>query len=218
MKAQIRILPAPFFVLAMGWALWLQCCVFAAGPETATSQAEAVVGKPAPPFALTDTSGKSHSLASYKGKFVVLEWINFGCPFVAKHYDSGNMQKLQKAYTGKGVVWLSINSSAPGKQGNMPPDQVNNRLTEKGAAPSAYLLDSDGKVGRTYGAKTTPAMYIIDTTGVLIYAGAIDDKASTDRADVASAKNYVQAALDQAMAGKPVAIAGTRSYGCSVKY
>jgi hypothetical protein len=149
---------------------------------------------------------------------VVLEWVNYDCPFVKKHYGSGNLPKLQKAYTGKGVVWLTINSSAPGKQGNFTSAEIESRSKAAGAAFSAYLLDSDGTVGRAYGAKTTPHMYVIDPAGKLVYAGGIDDKPSTDVADIASAKNFVSAALDEGMAGKAISVATSTPYGCSVKY
>lgn len=184
----------------------------------ATAQAEVTTGQSAPDFSLTDSNGQTHSLSQYKGKYVVLEWLNHDCPFVVKHYGSGNMQALQKEYTAKDVTWLSINSSAPGKEGNKPPAQTNQLTQDKGAAPTAVLLDENGAVGKTYGAKTTPHMFIIDPAGVLIYQGAIDSKASFDQADIASAKNYVKAALDEAMAGQPVSDASTKSYGCSVKY
>jgi len=184
----------------------------------ATVKAAAVVGQPAPEFTLVDSNGAKHSLSAHKGKVVVLEWVNFECPFVGKHYGSGNMQKLQKAYAGKGVVWLSINSSAEGKQGYFPPQKINALMKERSAAPTAYLIDTDGTVGRAYGAKTTPHMYIVDPKGTLIYAGGIDDTPSTDQADIATAKNFVQAALDEALAGKPVSTATSTPYGCSVKY
>lgn len=186
--------------------------------QSAAAQTQAVAGKPAPDFSLQDSKGKKHALSDYKGKLVVLEWVNYGCPFVKKHYESRNMQRLQKNYTGKGVIWLSVNSSANGKQGSMTPDEVNKALKEKGAAPTAYLFDADGTVGRAYGAKTTPHMFVIDQEGVLVYSGAIDDKVSTEISDVAGAKNYVAAALDEALAGKPISVASTKSYGCSVKY
>jgi hypothetical protein len=178
----------------------------------------ATVGQPAPNFTLTDSQGAKHDLSSLKGKFVVLEWVNYECPFVQKHYGSGNMQKLQKAYTGKGVVWLSVNSSAPGKQGNYEPADINAKVKASGASPSAYLIDADGTVGKTYGAKTTPHMYVIDAKGTLVYAGGIDDKPSTDQSHIATAKNFVAAALDEAMSGKPVTTASSRPYGCGVKY
>jgi hypothetical protein len=184
----------------------------------ASARTVATVGQAAPAFTLTDTNGKTHSLGDYKGKYVVLEWVNFECPFVGKHYGSGNMQKLQKTYMAKDVVWLSINSSAPGKQGNFPSTKVNALMKEKNAAPTAYLLDADGTVGRAYGAKTTPHMYVIDPAGTLLYAGGIDDKPSTDLADIPTAKNYLSAALDEVLAGKPVSRTSSPPYGCSVKY
>lgn len=181
-------------------------------------RAEVVTGEPAPDFTLTDTNGQSHALSAFKGKFVVLEWLNHDCPFVKKHYDGGNMQSLQKEYTAKDVVWLSINSSAEGKEGNYPADKTNALTAEKGAAPTAVLLDGDGTVGKLYGAKTTPHMYVVNPEGVLIYQGAIDSKASADAEDIPTSTNYVKAALDEAMAGKPVSEGSTKSYGCSVKY
>ena len=176
------------------------------------------VGHKVPDFTLTDSNGIPHSLSEYKGKFVVLEWTNYDCPFTKKHYESGNIQKLQKTYTEKGVIWLSINSSAPGKQGNFTPEEINQKIKERNASPTAYLLDTKGSVGRVYGAKTTPHMFIVDPQGMLIYKGGIDDKPSTDQADIATANNYVSAALDEAMNGQPVTDASTDSYGCSVKY
>jgi peroxiredoxin len=189
--------------------------------DTATAQiadSNALVGKPAPDFSLKDTQGKQHALKDYKGKLVVLEWVNFDCPFVKKHYSSNNMQNLQKAYTGKGVVWLSINSSAPGKQGNYAADKINEMIKERNATPTAYLLDADGTVGRAYGARTTPDMYVIDPAGVLIYAGAIDNRPSTDAEDIKGSQNYVKATLDQALKGKKAKLLSTKAYGCSVKY
>lgn len=189
-----------------------------AAESTGLKEAAALVGKPAPDFLLPDSNGKNVSLGDYKGHFVVLEWINYDCPFVQKHYASGNMQHLQEKYTAKGVVWLNINSSAAGRPGNYPPAKINELQKEHKAHSTAYLMDESGKVGRMYGARSTPAMYVIDKAGNVVYAGAIDDKASTDEADIKNAKNYVEEALDAAMAGKPVAIAWTKSYGCSVKY
>jgi peroxiredoxin len=183
-----------------------------------TALAAPEVGQPAPAFTLTDSNGQSHNLADFKGKFVVLEWLNHGCPFVKKHYDSNNMQKLQKEYTGKDVVWLSIVSSAPGKQGHMSPEETNKAKEEKGSAPTAVLLDEDGTVGKLYDAKVTPALYVINPEGNLIYAGAIDDTKSVDAADVEGATNYVKQALDEALAGQPVSTSKTEAYGCSVKY
>jgi peroxiredoxin len=175
-------------------------------------------GAEAPNFSLTDTRGKTHSLSDFKGKHVVLEWVNHGCPFVKKHYDSDNMQKLQKEFTGKGVIWLSVCSSAPGKQGHMSADEWNEAEKEKGAAPTAVLLDADGKVGQMYGAKTTPHMFVINSEGKIVYDGAIDSIKSANAADVPKAANYVRAALEESMAGKPVVTVSTKPYGCSVKY
>ncbi len=182
------------------------------------AMANVKTGGPAPDFTLSDTGGKSHSLSGFKGKFVVLEWLNHDCPFVQKHYGSGNMQSLQKEFTGNGVIWLSINSSSEGQQGQYSPQEADELTRQTGAAPTAVLLDSDGKVGRRYGARTTPHMFIINPDGVLIYQGAIDDKASTDPEDIPDSKNYVKAALSEAMSGQPVTTPTTKSYGCSVKY
>ena len=183
-----------------------------------TALAAPQTGQPAPDFTLADSTGKSHKLSDFKGKFVVLEWLNHGCPFVVKHYGSGNMQKLQKEYTGKDVVWLSIVSSAPGKQGHMSPEDTSKAKEEKGSAATAVLLDEDGKVGRLYNAKVTPELYVINPEGVLVYMGAIDSVKSVDAADIAGAKNYVMQALDEALAGKEVSEPVTTAYGCSVKY
>ncbi|UCC40481.1 MAG: thioredoxin family protein [Candidatus Aminicenantes bacterium] len=183
-----------------------------------TQATEAVVGKPASNFTATDSNGKSHSLSDYKGKVVVLEWLNHGCPYVKKHYNSGNMQKLQKTYTEKGIIWFSIISSAPGKQGYSTPEEANEVIKQKQASPTALLLDPDGIVGKLYGAKTTPHMYIIDSDGVLVYNGGIDDIRSSSVDDIAKAKNYVTLALDELLAGKEVSIKTSRPYGCSVKY
>jgi peroxiredoxin len=176
------------------------------------------IGKTSPNFTLPDTNGKEWSLANFKGKYVVLEWYNPDCPFVGKHYRSRNMQGLQKEFTSKGVVWLSIDSSAPGEEGNYPPGKLNEISARDGAARTALLLDPEGKVGRLYGAKTTPDMYIINPTGILVYKGAIDNKRSTDPADVKTATNYVKSALQAVMTGKTVTTTDTRPYGCSVKY
>lgn len=179
---------------------------------------KAKIDEPAPDFTLTDSNGNEHSLSDFKGKYVVLEWINFGCPFVKKHYNSGNMQELQKKYTGKDVVWLSICSSAEGKQGYFEDAEINEQLNEKNAAMTAYLIDESGEVGHMYNAKTTPHMYIINPEGVLVYAGGIDDKPSTDEDDIETAKNYVSTALDALMSGNEVTNKVTKPYGCSVKY
>ena len=184
---------------------------------TASAFAAAVVGQPAPAFTATDLAGKPVSLADYKGKTVVLEWHNFGCPFVQKHYKSGNMQALQKKYGGD-VVWLSVNSTNAGHQDYMEPAKLTNALSDFGAAPTRFVMDEPGKIGLAYGAKVTPHMYIIDPSGKVVYNGAIDDKRSTDVADVKTAKNFVVAALDELKAGKPVSNASNAPYGCTVKY
>jgi peroxiredoxin len=184
----------------------------------ARAEEEAPIGAPAPGFTLPNAKGGTTGLADAKGKFVVLEWINHDCPFVRKHYDSGNMQKLQRDYTAKGAVWYSVCSSAPGKQGYLTPAQWQERLVKEKAVPTAMLLDADGKVGRLYGAKTTPHLFVIDPAGKLVYRGAIDDKPSVKIEDVATARAYLVEALDAAMAGKPVPTAATQPYGCSVKY
>src|SRR4051794_35077766 len=182
------------------------------------AMAEPKPGDQAPDFTGTDSNGKTHKLSDFKGKYVVLEWTNSGCPFTVKHYVNGNMQKLQKDWTGKGVTWLTVLSSAPGKQGYKTAAEENSYLKEKNASPTAVLLDPSGEIGHLYGAKTTPHMFVIDPNGKVVYAGAIDDKPSTDEGDNASARNYVTAALSEAMAGKPVSQANTTPYGCSVKY
>jgi peroxiredoxin len=182
------------------------------------SRAEVQVGSTAPDFSLTDTHGRTHRLSEYRGKIVVLEWYNPDCPFVGKHYRSGNMQQLQKEYTAKGVVWLTVDSSAAGEQGNYPAETLNQISNKVGAVRTALLLDPDGNVGHAYGAKTTPDMYIIDSKGSLVYRGAIDNKRSTNEADVKTATNYVRQALDAVLAGKSVPVSATQPYGCTVKY
>jgi len=176
------------------------------------------VGEKAPDFTATDSNGKVHRLLDYAGKFVVLEWHNNGCPYTRKHYDSGNMEKLQREWTERGVIWLTVISSSPGKQGYVTAEQENEYLKKMNAAPTAALLDPAGQLGRLYGAKTTPHMFIVDREGTLIYNGAIDDRPTSDTADIPGARNYVSLALEEAMAGKPVSEATTRPYGCSVKY
>jgi peroxiredoxin len=175
-------------------------------------------GEPAPQFTATASNGKSVRLADYRGKYVVLEWHNNGCPYVGKHYKSGNMQKLQKEWTGRGVVWLTILSSAPGEQGYMTANEENDYITKVQAAPTAALLDPTGQIGHLYDAKTSPQMVVINPQGVVIYDGAIDDKPTTDLEDVPTATNYVNLALEQSIAGKQVETPTTRPYGCSVKY
>ena len=176
------------------------------------------VGDPAPDFTGTDSHGQSHKLSDYRGKFVVLEWHNNGCPYTKKHYESGNMQRLQKEWTGKGVVWFTVISSSPGTQGYVTADEENAYLGKMHAVPSAAILDANGAIGHAYGAKTTPHMFIINPQGQVIYNGAIDDRPTSDVSDINGAKNYVSEALQEAMAGQQVAVASTRPYGCSVKY
>lgn len=179
---------------------------------------KAEIDKKAPEFTLTDVNGKTHKLSDYKGKIVVLEWINYDCPFVKKHYDSKNMQKIQEEYTKKGIVWLAICSSAPEKQGNYSKEEIKKRIKETGSKMSAYLIDEDGKIGRMYDAKVTPHMYIINKDGVLVYMGAIDSIKSTDKEDIAKAENYVKSALNELLNGKIPTTKVTQPYGCSVKY
>ena len=185
----------------------------AIGPITAAKP-----GLPAPAFSAPDISGRTVSLGDYAGKIVILEWTNDGCPFVGKHYDSGNMQALQRRYTGEGDVWLTIASSAPGEQGYVTPAEAKADLARWRAAPSDFLLDADGVVGRLYNARATPHMVVIDRSGRVAYMGAIDDAPSTRLADVKTANNYLVAALDEIAAGKPVTVATTQAYGCSIKY
>jgi len=176
------------------------------------------VGQSAPDFTATDTNGKVHKLSEYNGKFVVLEWSNRGCPYTQKHYSSGNMQRLQREWTGRGVIWLTVISSAPGKQGYVTASEENAYLKQVNAMPTAVLLDPTGTLGHLYDAKTTPHIFIISPQGTLIYNGAIDNHPTIDLADVNGAQNYVSAALDEATSGKPVSTPTSRPYGCSVKY
>ena len=185
---------------------------------TGLAHAAPKLGEPAPAFSLPGADGKTYSLADFKGKYVVLEWTNHDCPFVKKHYGSGNMQSQQKELTGKGAVWLSIVSSAPGKQGHVDAAKANDLTKSRGAAPTAVLLDPSGDVGHKYEAKTTPHMYIVAPDGKLIYMGGIDSIPSSDAGDIAQATPYVKVALAEAMSGKPVTNASTKPYGCSVKY
>lgn len=176
------------------------------------------VGQKAPDFTLTDTSGKPVKLSDYKGKHVVLEWNNPGCPYVRRHYDSANMQTLQKEVTGKNVVWLAINSTAESHPDYLSAAQLGQWMTQQKASPSAALMDADGKVGQAYGARTTPHMYVIDPQGSLIYAGGIDNQPSARGAEQKNATNYVRLAVGEALAGKPLSKPVTAPYGCSVKY
>ena len=180
--------------------------------------AAATVGAPAPTFSLTSSNGPTISLADQRGKIVILEWTNHDCPYVRKHYDTANMQKLQKEATGQGVVWLTVISSAPSTQGYVSAPQANELTSTRKAAPTAVLFDPTGTVGKAYGATNTPHMYVITKDGVLAYAGAIDDKPTTRKADIEGAQNYVRPALAAVAAGQPVKVPVTRAYGCTIKY
>ena len=195
-------------------AIALSTLALIASPAAAAPR----IGAPAPDFIAADTSGKPVKLSQFRGKTVVLEWNNPGCPFVQKHYDSGNMQKTQAAAVKGGAVWLIVNSGAPGKQGHMTGAEASAFVKKQGAAPTAYLLDPKGVVGRLYDAKTTPEMVVIDPKGTLVYQGAIDDKPTSDVADIGTARNHVAEALGEMRAGKPISVAQSRPYGCTVKY
>jgi hypothetical protein len=188
--------------------------LFFASPAFAGAQ----VGQPAPDFTGKDTAGKEQHLADYKGKIVVLEWTNPGCPYVQKHYETGNMQALQGEEIKNGVVWLTLVSSAKGREGYMSVEDANAYMQKVGSTPTARILDPSGEIGKLYGATATPHMFVIDKEGVLQYAGAIDDRPSADRETVAGAHNYVRAAVEEIEAGKPVNEAMTQVYGCSIKY
>jgi peroxiredoxin len=198
-----------------------QALVIAAGLSVAASGAafaQAKVGEAAPTFSATDASGKTVKLEDYRGKTVVLEWSNHDCPFVRKHYGANNMQALQKKWTEQGVVWLTVISSPPGEQGHVTPEKANALTVERNAKPTSVVLDPDQKVAKLYQARTTPHMYIVNKDGKLAYAGGIDDKPSTRADDIKTAKNFVDAALAEVLAGKPVTEPVTRAYGCTVKY
>ncbi len=192
--------------------------IIAAALIAAPAVAAPQVGKPAPDFAAMSASGETVKLSDYRGKTVVLEWTNKGCPYVAKHYKSGNMQSLQADAARDGVVWLTVNSGAAGKQGHVGAAGAQDEMKKYRTVQTAYLLDHDGKVGKTYGASATPHMYVVDGKGILRYMGAIDDRPTADAADIKGATNYVSAALDAVAAGKAPSPAATRAYGCSVKY
>jgi peroxiredoxin len=199
-------------------ALTLPFSLVACSPEVASTLADLQVGKAAPDFRATDANGRAVSLSEFRGKTVVLEWNNPDCPTVKKHYESGNMQKTQAEAAAAGVVWLTINSSAEGNQGYMTPADAKAFAAGQPSRRTAYLLDPEGVVGRSYGAKATPHMYVINSSGTLIYNGGIDDKPTQDQADIAGARNHVLAALGELKAGKPVSVPTSRPYGCSVKY
>lgn len=181
------------------------------------SFADATTGKPAPAFDIKDSTGKAHKLSDYAGKWVVMEWFNKDCPYVKKHYGSKNMQALQKTYTGKGVTWLTVNSSAKGKQGYTEPSEAVKVAKDNNSAATAVLLDTDGVVSKSYGAKTTPHMFVIDPKGMVVYEGAIDDNDSSEASVIPKSKNFVAAALDQGMSGKKIEVASKKPYGCGVK-
>jgi len=196
----------------------LAVCAFALALSPLSVVAKPEVGQPAPGFMATDTSGKTWSLADLAGKAAILEWTNHDCPYVRKHYASGNMQVLQRQARAAGYLWLSVISSAPGKQGHVSPAEADALTKGRGAAPTAMLLDTDGAMGRAYGAQTTPHMYVIDGSGTLVYMGGIDDRPTSDPADLDGAVNYVRLAMADLAAGKKVTNPVTRPYGCSVKY
>lgn len=188
----------------------------AAGASAALAQAQP--GKPAPDFALKDSAGKTVKLSDFKGKTVVLEWTNQDCPYVRKHYGTGNMQELQKDAAKKDVVWLTISSSAPGRQGHVTGLEADELTKTRDAAPAAFLHDLDGRVGHAYDARVTPHMYVIDKAGLVAYMGAIDDKPTANHADVKTARPYLKEAVAAVLAGEPVKVASTRAYGCTIKY
>jgi peroxiredoxin len=196
---------------------WLVTALLASSVAS-VANANATIGQPAPSFRATDIAGKQVSLADYKGKYVVLEWNNPGCPFVQKHYDSGNMQSLQKRFGAENVAWLAINSTSEGHSDYMAPAKLAAWFKQHNAAPATVIMDAKGEVGRAFGAKVTPHMYVIDPNGTLVYAGAIDDKRSANVADVKTASNYVVAALTDAKSGKPVSKTNSQAYGCTIKY
>jgi len=195
-------------------SLFTAAAIMLAAPAMAT----AVVGQPAPALTATDTQGRTQSLAGLKGKTVVIEWTNPECPFVQKFYSGGDMQKLQAEARKQGVVWLTVNSGAPGKQGAVSAAEANAKIKAQGSNASAYILDSSGEIGRAFGARTTPHMFVIDRKGTVVFAGGIDDQPTADPADIGKARNHVTAALADLAAGKPVEVASSRPYGCSVKY
>jgi peroxiredoxin len=227
MKAKLWLKQTPALLLSLVLAQSLSQCLppsaaaegsgSATTPAAAVSESTSLLGKTAPVFSLNDSNGKKRSLSDFANKVVVLEWTNFDCPYVAKHYSAGDIQKLQKTYSSKGVVWCSICSSADGRQGNYPAAKINELIKQNNATPTAYLFDLDGAVGRSYGAAMTPQIFVINQKGIIVYSGAIDDNASADITDKANT-NYVQKALDETLANKPVSVSDTKAVGCSVKY
>lgn len=200
------------------WTKWMALAVALGMTAGIQAQAQVVVGEEAPDFTGVDIEGNEHSLSDFRGQFVVLEWVNHGCPFVRKFYSVGEMQRLQEKYTDKGVIWLAICSSREGEQGYMTPEQARAAVAEAGAKHTAYIYDPAGDIGRLFGARVTPEMYVINPDGILIYHGAIDSIRSANPADIERAENYVVSALTQAMAGEEVTTPVTRAYGCTVKY
>ncbi len=206
------------YILAALIALGFTSADAAKATKTPDINSTIKIGEAAPDFDAKDTNGKDVKLKELKDKIVILEWTNFDCPFVKKHYSTKNMQDLQKKYTDKGIVWISVNSSAPGQQGHLTNETANAAMKEKESAATHMLLDPDGAMGRAYGAKTTPHMFIINKQGKLAYMGAIDNQPTVLADDIKSAKNYVAEALDELLADKAVTEPQTQSYGCSVKY
>jgi hypothetical protein len=217
---KLRIFGIVLVALLLVGAVAARRIAASADPETLPEQL--TVGGPAPAFTAVDTRGKSHSLADYAGKWVVLEWFNHGCPYTKKHYELvngvGNSQAMQQEYTKRGVVWLSVVSSGPGRQGYTSAEKADEQARKKGATPTAIIRDTAGVLGRLYGARNTPQYAIIDAEGVLRYSGAIDNRQTSSAKDIAGATNYVRAALDSGLAGRPIAVAQTQPYGCEVKY
>jgi len=219
---KLRIFGITLIVVLLVGGFFLQRFMYAhQDPESLPDLLK--VGSAAPAFTAVDTRGTSHSLAGYAGKWVVLEWFNHGCPATKKHYDlvngTGNTQAMQQEYTKRGVIWLSVVSSGPGRQGYLSsPKKANNVAADKGAVPTAIIRDTAGVLGRLYGARNTPQYAIVDSTGVLRYIGAIDDRPTWSSTAIEGATNYVRAALDSGLAGRPIAVAQTQPYGCEVKY
>ena len=207
-----------FASVGLAAASALSIALVVGGPGATPALAELSIGKPAPDFRANDASGRAVSLSDFRGKTVVLEWNNPDCPTVKKHYESGNMQKTQAEAAAAGTVWLTINSSAEGNQGYMKPAEAKVFAAGQQSRRTAYLLDPEGAVGTAYGARTTPHMYVINSGGTLVYNGGIDDKPTTDKADIEGARNHVLAALSELKAGKPVSVPTSRPYGCGVKY
>lgn len=229
--SQVPFVGRPALALTLAVAIFAACAptdeappepaapaVVTSATEEPASDEPAAPGDPAPDFTLTDTNGRTHRLADYRGKTVVLEWLNYECPFVRKHYESGTMQGLQERYTGREVVWLSVVSSAPGEQGHFSNEEMNRRTRAHNAHQTAVLMDPTGMVGRAYGARTTPHMFVISPQGEILYNGAADDRPSPDRATLRGATSYIAQALDEALSGRAVSRPRTQPYGCSVKY